>query len=106
VGEKKFLINASWWRKWCDYVNLKCSEEALDLSRASVGDYRFSEEQVTFYDKPSKINNRRLLDINDGLCRNLVEHFDYVVIDKSVWLHLSSWYQFDVKICRRLICDP
>jgi len=44
--------------------------------------------------------------MNGGLCRNLVEHFDFVVIDKSIWLHLSSWYQFDVKICRRLIWDP
>jgi hypothetical protein len=21
VGEKKYVIEASWWRKWCDYVN-------------------------------------------------------------------------------------
>lgn len=21
IGEKKFIINASWWRKWCDYAN-------------------------------------------------------------------------------------
>ena len=21
VGDKKYLIGASWWREWCDYVN-------------------------------------------------------------------------------------
>jgi hypothetical protein len=21
VGDKKYVIEASWWRKWCDYVN-------------------------------------------------------------------------------------
>lgn len=21
ISEKKFIIHASWWRKWCDYVN-------------------------------------------------------------------------------------
>ena len=21
LGEKKFIIDAAWWRQWCDYVN-------------------------------------------------------------------------------------
>jgi hypothetical protein len=21
LGDKKYVIEASWWRKWCDYVN-------------------------------------------------------------------------------------
>lgn len=21
IGDKKYVIEASWWRKWCDYVN-------------------------------------------------------------------------------------
>jgi|LauGreDrversion4_2_1035121.scaffolds.fasta_scaffold140829_2 hypothetical protein len=36
---------------------------------------------------------------------NLVEHFDYVVVEQQIWKHLSRWYGFDHQICRRLIID-
>lgn len=36
---------------------------------------------------------------------SLVEHYDFVVVDSSIWKHLSSWYDFDNQICRRLIPD-
>ena len=25
-GEKRFLVNSVWWRKWCDYVNFDLVE--------------------------------------------------------------------------------
>ena len=28
-GEKKFLISAKWWNKWCDYVNFE-----IELTKA------------------------------------------------------------------------
>jgi hypothetical protein len=27
VAEKKYLIDARWWRKWCDYTGLKLGED-------------------------------------------------------------------------------
>lgn len=62
TNEKKFLISAAWWRKWCDYVNFAKNENNLDISRLSVvGDRKLSEEVVTFYEKPGKISNAKLL---------------------------------------------
>ena len=28
LGDKKFLIGASWWHRWCDYVNFTGDELA------------------------------------------------------------------------------
>ena len=50
---------------------------------------------MTFYEKPGKICNSKLLDKNMRLLSNLVEHYDYVVVDQSIWKHLASWYDFD-----------
>jgi DUSP domain len=77
------------------------------MSRASVfTGRRISEEEVTFYEKPNKITNAKLLDPNGRLLSTLVEHYDFVVVDQVIWKHLSSWYDFDHQICRRLIQDP
>ncbi len=29
--EKKYLINAKWWRQWCDYVNFESATPRNDL---------------------------------------------------------------------------
>lgn len=26
IGEKKYLVSALWWRKWCDYVDFDQGE--------------------------------------------------------------------------------
>lgn len=96
LNEKKFIVNAGWWCQWCDYVNFTNSSSALDISRGSVfPGRRISEEEVTFYEKPGKICNLKLLDKNARLLSNLVEHYDFVVVDQEIWKHLSSWYEFD-----------
>ena len=64
-----------------------------------------SEEVVTFYEKPKKIINSKLLDSSGRLIPNLVEHYDFVVVDNLIWKHLSRWYGFDQQVCRRLIPD-
>ncbi len=52
LGDKKFLINATWWRKWCDYVNFT-SESVTDVA----SDNESYDPATTFYDKPSRIDN-------------------------------------------------
>ena len=37
VGEKKFMINAVWWRQWCDYVNFN-PESVTPLERPLPND--------------------------------------------------------------------
>ncbi len=81
-NEKKYILSAVWWRQWCDYVNFMRMESALDMSRCSAfSGRRISEEVVTFYEKPKKITNKKLLDLNGRLIPNLVEHYDFVVVD-------------------------
>jgi hypothetical protein len=81
-------------------------ESALDVSRCSAfSGRRMSEEVVTFYEKPKKIINSKLLDSSGRLIPNLVEHYDFVVVDNLIWKHLSRWYGFDQQVCRRLIPD-
>lgn len=26
IGDKKYLISATWWREWCDYVNFDAGQ--------------------------------------------------------------------------------
>jgi len=59
----------------------------------------------TFYERPGPINNQPLLDSNNRLIGNLVKHFDFEVVTFEVWKHLSSWYHYDQKICRRFVKD-
>lgn len=39
IGEKKYLISATWWREWCDYVNFD-----LQLGGGQEIDYRNSPD--------------------------------------------------------------
>jgi hypothetical protein len=50
---------------------------------------------LSFYDKPSIIENKILLNTNNLLLTSVVEHFDYEVVSAPVWKHLTSWYQYD-----------
>lgn len=50
TGEKRFLIAAQWWRKWCDYVNYQANHDD------SIDDLN--------YEKPGVITNKLLVDDN------------------------------------------
>jgi hypothetical protein len=95
AGSKRFIVSANWWRKWCDYVNFSKDSVILDESFTNI----------SFYEKPSLIENRYLLDSGMRLQNAIVEHFDYTVVSLEVWKHLEAWYQCDFRICRRLIVD-
>ena len=38
LGDRKFLIGASWWSKWCDYVNFTTDEHGLTFPKESFRD--------------------------------------------------------------------
>ena len=76
AGSKRFILSAVWWRKWCDYVNY--SQD----SKISMDE---SFNTFSFYDKPSYIENKYLLDSSCRLFNEIVEHFDYVVVPQEVW---------------------
>ena len=57
-------MNASWWRKWCDYVNfteVSKSPDASDSEQSPTKPQAKWRESVIFYDKPGKIVNEPLL---------------------------------------------
>lgn len=38
LGDRKFLVSASWWSKWCDYVNWQTDEHGLPVQKGSFRD--------------------------------------------------------------------
>ena len=38
LGDRKFLVSASWWSKWCDYVNYTVDEHGFTFPRESFRD--------------------------------------------------------------------
>lgn len=38
LGDRKFLISASWWSKWCDFVNFTPDEHGLTFPKESFRD--------------------------------------------------------------------
>mmetsp|Transcript_21511 Transcript_21511/g.20670 ORF Transcript_21511/g.20670 Transcript_21511/m.20670 type:complete len:142 (-) Transcript_21511:24-449(-) len=104
-GDKRFIINANWWRKWCDYVNLaEHDQENEAQNRVS----NISQYQQSLYEKPQIIVNEGIVDAKKHsvlLKENLIEHFDYESLTEEVWKHLYSWYSADYCIMRLLKRD-
>ena len=44
IGEKKFIISAQWWRKWCDYANF--GEYIMESTVDKNGNNNFDSYQV------------------------------------------------------------
>lgn len=72
---------------------------------------------MELYPRPGPINNRELLRqeaISDlanfnpelELKENLLEHHDYIGVNKKVYDVLANWYGADFEICRVLRPDP
>ena len=38
LGDRKFLVSASWWSKWCDYVNFTPDEFGITFPKESFRD--------------------------------------------------------------------
>ena len=105
-GDKCFVIEAAWWRKWCDYVNFTGTDAESDSSSTKSNKMPHNESLI-FYEKPGPIRNWPLLSRQDTkrLRANIVEHFDFQIVCPQVWRYLFSWYTCDHKVCRRFIKD-
>lgn len=64
IGEKKFIVNATWWRTWCDYANFSDNMEFgsnQDLHNVEDGDTTLRRQtlnQPVMYENPGIIQNR------------------------------------------------
>jgi hypothetical protein len=88
VGDKRFIISAKWWERWCQFVSYD------DDSASSSG--------TLVNAAPSKINNMPLLHISSDtkldelmggpLRSQLKENYHYVLLPQEVWDALLCWY--------------
>ncbi|TNV73251.1 hypothetical protein FGO68_gene12077 [Halteria grandinella] len=120
---KRYLLDAKWWRKWCDYTNFDSSLLSLTPNQTdAIDEYLFSIPSTSnqydthrrydsnaLYQKPGRISNEDLLDKSNGnsqrLRENLVEHFDFEVLFPQLWLYMYSWFSADCQIVRYLRKD-
>lgn len=131
---KRYIIDAKWWAKWCDYTNFDQNDIILNQfdkepdSLAMSGPINFNNymstkrfESTQMYVKPERIENECLLIQRNvesgaggidphvgsmrGLRENLFEHYDFEALYPSIWLHLYSWYSADTQIARYLKQD-
>ena len=73
-GQKWYLIDIGWLRRWKQYVKFDWS---------STGDATH----------PGPINNERLLEPDtDKVPRSLLEHTHFAIISEKEWQHLHSWF--------------
>jgi len=48
LGDRKFLISAPWWAKWCDYVNFNVDEYGVAFPRGSFRDEMLHDTNEEF----------------------------------------------------------
>lgn len=120
---KRYIIDAKWWSKWCDYTNFDQNDLIINQLKETEGDrdqleqsmqlnnFMMSKrfESTQLYQKPGRIENECLLTdrtINSeevdphnpsfrSLRENLLHHFDFEALSPCVWMHLYSWYSAD-----------
>lgn len=58
VGDKKYLIGASWWQQWCDYVNFdaiaSCIGRVENLEFKLNNDLMYEKEAPAYFSMPRK----------------------------------------------------
>ena len=45
IGEKKFIVHAGWWRKWCDFANFGETMELNNTNYESTAKVDDEEEE-------------------------------------------------------------
>ena len=59
LGDRKFLVSASWWSKWCDYVNFTSDEHGKALPpRESFRDELLGDTDEKVDNFGGKVNNQ------------------------------------------------
>jgi ubiquitin carboxyl-terminal hydrolase 4/11/15 len=81
LGDKWYLINAEWYKKWCQYIGISFEEGQKINSNAPV---------------PGRIDNISLLTENTSkklvLQQNLLEEVDYYTVPQELWEYLTKNY--------------
>eukprot|EP00357_Protocruzia_adherens_P011253 CAMPEP_0115028432 /NCGR_PEP_ID=MMETSP0216-20121206/36286_1 /TAXON_ID=223996 /ORGANISM="Protocruzia adherens, Strain Boccale" /LENGTH=825 /DNA_ID=CAMNT_0002404593 /DNA_START=663 /DNA_END=3140 /DNA_ORIENTATION=+ len=97
LGDPKYLINARWWRTWCDYVNF---EDFKDQSCETL------QLETSTYPRPGRILNSDLLKKGELLLRDdIMEHYDFEAVSFRIWKYLKELYRCDYEIKRYLVPD-
>ena len=95
IGQSWYCVNMKWWNVWKNYVE-------FDNVAGSFG--KESKAEISD-DKPGKILNEHL--VVDGsalrLKKQLTMNVDFELVHETVWKKISSWYGFDIAICRDVI---
>ncbi|KAL4430231.1 hypothetical protein ABPG74_014790 [Tetrahymena malaccensis] len=104
INEAKYIISAQWWREWMDYVGFNENAQYFQES-----DIQIRKE------RPKKLKNKCLLKgeqlynlkntKNIELKDNLLEHYDYEAVPKSIFCYIKMWYGVDYEIIRFLKYD-
>ena len=80
-GINQYIISSSWYAKFEDYI----------------------EHQGIF---PGEIDNKVLFDSNNCLKSNLSQRSDYVIVSRSRWEKLISWYKGGPAVEVPVILNP
>ncbi|KAG7395625.1 hypothetical protein PHYBOEH_003425 [Phytophthora boehmeriae] len=99
VGDKRYVLSAKWWERWCQFVDYEEDAPEAEASRENS--------------LPSRINNLPLLhvtsdtpldDLMGGPLRpQLKENYHYVLLPQEVWDALLIWYGGGPTIARFVV---
>jgi hypothetical protein len=76
VGQAWYVIENSWYQKWCDYIGVSSALNDKFVSSTP----------------PGKINNKNLLDINGMLKSDTMEEVDYALVPQDLFELLEKEY--------------
>ncbi|KAG6614290.1 putative ubiquitin-specific protease [Phytophthora cinnamomi] len=105
VGDRRFVLSAKWWERWCEFVGYDDQQDAPAAGAAANP-------------APSRINNLPLLHVSaetpldelmgGPLRPQLKENYHYVLIPQEVWDALVIWYGGGPTIARfvKQVGDP
>jgi hypothetical protein len=129
VGDKRFVVAAKWWERWCQYVGFddaNDSEDANDSDKNANSTNKSNSAQKPtnqisngashLASPPSKLNNLPLLQLpppTDGpqldalmgapLRPQLKEGYHYTLLPEEVWDALLVWYGGGPAIARFVV---
>ncbi|KAK1940117.1 Ubiquitin carboxyl-terminal hydrolase 4 [Phytophthora citrophthora] len=99
VGDKRFVLSAKWWERWCEFVGYDEKQETPEAGADNP--------------PPSRINNLPLLHVGSDtpldelmggpLRPQLKESYHYVLIPQEVWDVLRIWYGGGPTIARFIV---
>ncbi|ETI51315.1 hypothetical protein L917_04998 [Phytophthora nicotianae] len=99
VGDKRFVLSAKWWERWCEFVGYDDKQETPATGTGNPA--------------PSRINNLPLLHVGSDtpldelmggpLRPQLKENYHYVLIPQEVWDALLIWYGGGPTIARFVV---